>query len=165
MAGSRKSESQPRDGDRHQDPKQLRTLMYLMQNIESAATIVSDNSTALGVGHGRGGSEFEDHFSPERSQAMRRWISDNSILEEHSDLDFSLHQRRGRLVDKEFIYDTDCDSDTKLEEGQVYFLSLAGSRYFKRKSSAMRNLIFQWPRQNQDAKLKTIFKSHVETKT
>ncbi|KAH8783530.1 hypothetical protein F5882DRAFT_439713 [Hyaloscypha sp. PMI_1271] len=122
-----KCESQPRDGDRHQDPKQLRTLMYLMQNIKSAATIVSDTSTALGVGHGRGDSEFEDHFSPERSQAMRRWISDNSILEEHSDLDFSHHQRRGRLVDKEFNYDTDCDSDTKLEEGQVYFLSLAGS--------------------------------------
>jgi hypothetical protein len=42
-----KCESQPRDGDRHQDPKQLRTLMNLMQCIDSAATIVSDTSTAL----------------------------------------------------------------------------------------------------------------------
>jgi hypothetical protein len=72
MAESRKSESRPRDGDRHQYPKQLRTLMNLMRCIESAATTVSDTSTALGVDHGRGGSEFEDYFSPERSEAMRR---------------------------------------------------------------------------------------------
>lgn len=72
-----KCESQPRDGDRHQDPKQLRTLMNLMQCIDSAATIVSDTSAALGVGHGRSGSEFEDYFSPERSEAMRRWTSMN----------------------------------------------------------------------------------------
>lgn len=130
---SRTSESQSRDGNRPRASKSLQSLKNLMRCVDSAATIVSDASTTLAIDQGRGGSEFGDFLAPERGETMTRWMTDNTIHEEHPDPDSSDHRRReptvrgasGVSVDKE-LDDQDYDPETDLEEEMIHSLIARG---------------------------------------
>jgi hypothetical protein len=130
---SRTGDSQLRDGNQPETPKQLRTLENLMDCVQSAATIVSDASTTLGVDQGRAGSDFGDCFLPPRNEAMLRWIEDNTIREDHQDPDHSTHQWRESTsigfgpVSRD-IDDSDSESESDLEEEIIHSLIAKGKQ-------------------------------------
>ena len=69
----------------------IQTLTNLRNCVQSAASVVSSASTALGIDHADQfsvayGSEFGDYFPPQSSETMLRWVSSNTVYEFDEDL-------------------------------------------------------------------------------
>lgn len=118
----------------------IQAFANLRKCVQSAATVVSSASTALGVdetdkfGHG---SDFGDLFPPEPNEAMMRWISSNTVYEFDGDQgsETTLQDQKSTsgkgVVSADEVNDSDnSDSDVELEVEIIQEIFKRGKKAF-----------------------------------